>query len=91
MANTKDTDYRPIDQDFPVFGFSVDLGSIIGSVDTLFTLGLTQEQAIQFDGQAGIVPLNSLWTSYFSSETDAVSDHSSSSLLSLMNEVFFLL
>jgi Domain of unknown function (DUF5127) len=75
LSNAKDTNFRPIDQDFPVFGFSVDLGSVTGSVSTLFTLGLTQEQAIQFDGQTGIVPLNSLWTSYFSSETDTVSNH----------------
>lgn len=30
---------------------------------------------MQFDGAAGIVPLASLWTSYFSSETQAVSQH----------------
>lgn len=72
LANTKDTNYRPINQQYPVFGFSVDLGSVSGSVNTLYTLGLTQEQAIQFDGATGIVPLSSLWTSYFSSETDAV-------------------
>lgn len=73
LANTKDTHFRPIDKDFPVFGFSVDLGSVIDPVSTLFTLGLTQEQALQFDGQTGNVTLKSLWTSYFSSETDAVS------------------
>ncbi|KAL2063340.1 hypothetical protein VTL71DRAFT_5145 [Oculimacula yallundae] len=73
LANTKDTKYRSINQDYPVFGFSVDLGSVIGSVSTLYTIGLTQEQAIQFDGATGIVPLASLWTSYFSSETEALS------------------
>lgn len=73
LANTNDTNYRPINQNWPVFGFSVGLGSVTGSVSTLYTLGLTQEKAIQFDGSTGIVPLNSLWKSYFSSETDAVS------------------
>ncbi|KUJ24358.1 glutaminase GtaA [Mollisia scopiformis] len=73
LANTNDADYRPINQDWPVFGFSVGLGSVTGSVSTLYTLGLTQENAIQFDGATGIVPLTSLWTSYFSSETDALS------------------
>lgn len=73
LANTQDSDFRPIDQDWPVFGFSTDLGSLSGSVNTLYTIGLTQEQAIQFDGATGIIPLNSLWTSYFSSETDALS------------------
>lgn len=73
LSNTKDTNYRGINNNYPVFGFSVDLGSVKRSVNTLFTLGLTQKEAIQFDGKNGIVPLNSLWTSYFSSETDAVS------------------
>jgi hypothetical protein len=74
LANTKDTHFRPINKDFPVFGFSIDLGSITSPVSTLFALGLTQEQAILFDGQTGNVPLNSLWKSYFPSETDAVSE-----------------
>jgi hypothetical protein len=73
LGNTKDTNFRPINQDYPVFGFSRDLGSVTSSVSTLYTIGLTQEQAIQFDGRSGLVPLSSLWTSYFSSETDAVS------------------
>ncbi|KAH7403312.1 glutaminase GtaA [Cadophora sp. MPI-SDFR-AT-0126] len=73
LANTKDTNYRPINQNYPVFGFSVDLGAVTGSVNTLYTIGLTQEQAIQFDGATGVVPLASLWTSYFSSETEALS------------------
>ncbi|KAH7319365.1 glutaminase GtaA [Rhexocercosporidium sp. MPI-PUGE-AT-0058] len=73
LGNTKDPNYRPINQDYPVFGFSVDLGTVTGSINTLYTIGLTQEQAIQFDGATGIVPLASLWTSYFSSETEALS------------------
>ncbi len=73
LTDTKDKYFRPINKNFPVFGFSVDLGSVIHPVNTLFTLGLTQEQALQFDGQTGNVALNSLWTSYFSEETDAVS------------------
>ena len=73
LADTKDWNFRPINQDWPVFGFASDLGNIKNPVSTLYTLGLTQEQAIQFDGKTGIVPLHSLWTSYFSSELDAVS------------------
>jgi hypothetical protein len=73
LANTKDTNFRAIDDDYLVFGYSVDLDSVTGAVNTLFTLGLTQEQAIQFDGETGIVPLTSLWTSYFSNELSAVS------------------
>ena len=51
----------------------MDLGPVTGSVSTLYTLGLTQDQAVQFAGATGIIPLNSLWTSYFATDLDAVS------------------
>jgi hypothetical protein len=77
LANTKDTNYRPINQQYPVFGFSSDFGTIQQEThSTLYTIGLTQEQAIQFDGASGVVPLPSLWTSYFSNEEEAVSPKS---------------
>ncbi|EHK97397.1 hypothetical protein M7I_6812 [Glarea lozoyensis 74030] len=73
LANTKDTNYRPINQQYPVFGFSSDFGTIQQEThSTLYTIGLTQEQAVQFDGASGVVPLPSLWTSYFSSEEEAL-------------------
>ena len=74
LANTQDTNYRAINDDFPTFGFAVDLGSVEATpVSTLFTIGLTQEQAIQFDGATGDMSVPSLWTSYFPTELDAVS------------------
>jgi hypothetical protein len=73
LPNTQDSQYRPINDEYPVFGYAIDLGSVVGPTDTLFTLGLTQEDAVQFDGDTGIVPVTSLWTSYFSSELAAVS------------------
>jgi hypothetical protein len=77
LANTKDTNYRPINQQYPVFGFSNDFGSIQGETHSIvYTIGLTQKQAIQYDGANGVVPLPSLWTSYFGSEEEAVSDES---------------
>lgn len=79
LGNTKDTNFRPINQNWPVFGFATDLGSVSGPVNTVYTLGLTQEEAIQFDGATGVVPLTSLWTSHFGSESDAVS---------LFNQIF---
>ncbi|CZT46899.1 probable glutaminase GtaA [Rhynchosporium secalis] len=93
LADTKDTNYRPINQAYPVFGFSVDLGFVTRFVNTLYTIGLTQEQAIQFEGASGVVPLASLWTSFFTSETDALSffynDYSTatSTALSLDNKI----
>lgn len=75
LANAQDTHFRPINQDYPVFGFSVDLGSIYfaSPKSTLFTLGLTQDEALEFGSETGNVTLKTLWTSYFSRETDAVS------------------
>jgi len=72
LQNTKDTNYRPIRDNWPVFGFSVDLGSVTGPINTLFSLGLAQELAIQFLGKDGLAPVPSLWKTYFSKDTDAV-------------------
>ena len=73
LPNTQDLNYRPIDDAWPVFAYAVKLGSVVGPVSTLYTLGLTQEEAIQYDGETGIVPVSSLWTSYFPTELAAVS------------------
>ena len=74
LANTNDTNFRAIGDEYPTFGFAVDLGSVSATaVGTLFSIGLAQEQAIQFDGASGVVSVPSLWTSYFSTELDAVS------------------
>jgi len=67
LADTTDTNFWPINEDFPVFG------SIVSPMRTLFALNLMQEQAIRFEGQNGNITLNSLWTSYFPDETTAVS------------------
>ena len=73
LANTNDTNFRAINDDYPTFAFAVDLGSVEATtVGTLFSLGLTQEQAIQFDGASGDVSVPSLWTSYYATELDAV-------------------
>jgi len=67
---------------YPTFGFAVDLGSVSSTpVSTLFTIGLAQEQAVQFDGAQGNVNVPSLWTSYYPTELDAVSTRNTSSPL----------
>lgn len=81
LADSKDPNFRAVNQDWPVFGFCNDFGSIKDSVSVLYTLGLTQEIAVQFDGKNGLKPLNSLWTSYFSDELEAVSLHRSLPML----------
>jgi len=75
LANTNDTKYRAINNDYPIMGFAKDLGSVGSTpVKTLFTIGLYQEQAIQFSSTSKTPsPVNSLWTAYFANEIDAVS------------------
>lgn len=74
LSNSVDTNFRAISDNWPVFGFSSDLGTIDSSpVSTLFSLGLTQEEAVQFEGASAYGPVKSLWTSYFDDELDALS------------------
>lgn len=92
LANTEDTSYRGIDDDYPVFGFAVNLGEVGSSTSsTLFQLSLHQDYCVQFEGASGNQTIPCLWTSYFDSDTAAVrlsvrngigsltDDHSSSS------------
>lgn len=74
LANTQDTNFRGIDDNYPVFGYAVDLGKVgNSSVSTLFQLSLHQENCVQFEGANGNQSVPCLWTSYFSDETSAVS------------------
>ena len=69
LANTNDTAFRAINDNFPTFAFAKDLGTVSDTpVSTLFTVALAQTEAIQFDGAQGNVSLPSLWTDYFSDE-----------------------
>ncbi|CAI7632619.1 hypothetical protein N7533_000851 [Penicillium manginii] len=74
LSNTADTNYRAISDKWPVFAFSYDLGNV-GSkpVDTLFSLGLTQDEAIQYEGSSSYSSIPSLWKSYFDTELEALS------------------
>jgi len=66
LPNEGDDDFRPIDQDYPVFRFAKNFGNVSDSpADTLFTIGLCQQNAIQFNGSSGYKASPSLWRSYF--------------------------
>lgn len=87
LTNDGDTKFRAISKDWPVFGFASDLGTVKSSpVSTLFSLGLTQDDAIQYEGSSSYGAVPSLWKSYFETEVSAVSffhkDFSESSRLS---------
>lgn len=75
LTNGADTEYRAIDDNFPVFGFAIDLGSISSTpLTTLFQLSLHQRNCIQFEsGLNNVQQLGCLWNSYFSTDTEAVS------------------
>lgn len=74
LSNSHNSDFRAISKDWPVFGFASDLGSVNSeTASRLFTIGLDQREAIQFNGAAGTNPVPSLWTNYFDDGEDAVS------------------
>ncbi|QQK48227.1 Glutaminase GtaA [Penicillium digitatum] len=86
LINGGDTNFRAISSTWPVFGFSSDLGLIDSTpVSTLFSLGLTQDEAVQYEGASNYAPVPSLWKSYFDTELAALSffhqDHAESSNL----------
>ncbi|KAK3070547.1 hypothetical protein LTR53_010284 [Teratosphaeriaceae sp. CCFEE 6253] len=63
----------PCADNFPVFAFAVDLGSVGSCIETtLFELALVQDYCIQFENASGNVSVPCLWSSYFDSNTAAV-------------------
>jgi Domain of unknown function (DUF5127)/Domain of unknown function (DUF4965)/Domain of unknown function (DUF1793)/Domain of unknown function (DUF4964) len=63
LANTNDTDYRAIEDNWPVFGFAVDLGTLGTTPATIpLSIGLVRTPAISYLGQN----LQPLWTTYYS-------------------------
>ncbi|KAJ5930458.1 hypothetical protein N7466_005951 [Penicillium verhagenii] len=87
LTNGADTNYRAIQDEWPVFAFASNLGSVSSTpVSTLFSLGLTQDEAVQYEGASAYAPLQSLWKAYFDTELDALAffhgDFSESSSLS---------
>ncbi|KAI0388618.1 glutaminase GtaA [Xylariaceae sp. FL0594] len=73
LPNTKDTNFRAVNNNWPVFGFAKNLGPVQGPVNTLFTIGLTQDNAVRLLGKGdGLTTYPSLWKSYFGRDMDAV-------------------
>ncbi|KAI1850635.1 hypothetical protein JX265_004345 [Neoarthrinium moseri] len=74
LANAKDSNFRAVNDNWPVFAFAKGFGSVgSSSVSTLYSLGLTQDNAISFLGEgSGMTTVPSLWKSYFSNGLDAM-------------------
>jgi hypothetical protein len=74
LSNTVDVQHRQVKDRWPVFGFAKDLGRVgQAPKSSLFSIGLVQDNAVQFLGSNGISKLPSLWKSYFKDELTAVS------------------
>ena len=67
LTNTSDPNYRPIQDNWPVFGFCADLGKLGGVAKTIpLSIGLVRTPAVSYQGQ----DLQPLWTASFSSWQD---------------------
>jgi Domain of unknown function (DUF5127)/Domain of unknown function (DUF4965)/Domain of unknown function (DUF1793)/Domain of unknown function (DUF4964) len=67
LANSNDTSYRAINDNWPVFGLAVDLGQVGGQAVTVpFAVGQVRTPAVSYQGQN----LQPLWTTYFSGVQD---------------------
>jgi len=87
LNGSKDANFRAINDHWPVFGYATDFGKVGSKAQSsLFTLGLAQDEAVQFLGANGNRTLHSLWKSYFVDELSALSafhnDYEASSKLS---------
>jgi hypothetical protein len=87
LDNAEDSEFRSINAGWPVFGYSLNMGSVGSDAKSqLFTIGLCQDDAIQFLGADGLTTLPSLWKSYFEDDLAALSffykDYAESSKLS---------
>ncbi|EGX88441.1 glutaminase GtaA [Cordyceps militaris CM01] len=56
----------------PVFALSRDLGKVNETVATLFTIGIAQDEAIQYHGVGDQKGLPSLWRVYYSNDSELV-------------------
>ncbi|KAL1797760.1 hypothetical protein ACET3X_004366 [Alternaria dauci] len=87
LDNAQDSDFRPINAGWPVFGYALAMGSVGSDVNSqLFTIGICQDEATQFLGADDLVILPSLWKDYFGDDVSALSffynDYEESSKLS---------
>ena len=75
LPNSQDPNYRAINDAYPVFGFSLDLGSVsTTSQSSLFQLSLHQQNCVLFESTLNTdADVPCLWTSYFDTDEAAVS------------------
>ena len=74
LANTQDTNFRAVSNDWPVFGLAHDLGTVSGTSPTVvYAVGHVRDPAIQYIvANNGRQSRNLYFWSEFSSVTDPV-------------------
>ncbi|KAL2166674.1 hypothetical protein VTG60DRAFT_2304 [Thermothelomyces hinnuleus] len=74
LSNAKESNFRPVNDQWPVFAFSHDLGNVEAyEVERVFTLGLIQDQVINFAGKNGqLEAVPGLWSSYYKDQVSAL-------------------
>ncbi|ERT02943.1 hypothetical protein HMPREF1624_01247 [Sporothrix schenckii ATCC 58251] len=73
LDNKVDTTFRSIGDNWPVFAFSRDFGSVLSEEDVLFTIGLAQDEVINFQGNnTSPEALRSLWSTVYNSDEDCL-------------------
>ncbi|TPX12214.1 uncharacterized protein E0L32_007100 [Thyridium curvatum] len=74
LDDGQDDKFRAVNDNWPVFGLSKDLGDVSGTEkEVLFTLGVAQDQVINFQGATdGPAGLKGLWTSAYGSDVDSL-------------------
>lgn len=68
LANTEDTDYRAVSNDWPVFAFAKNLGTVTSTATSpvVFTIGHVRDPAIQYITANDVMQARSVyfWTSF---------------------------
>ncbi|KAF9259183.1 DUF1793-domain-containing protein [Marasmius fiardii PR-910] len=73
LNNTKDSSFRNIDDNFPVFAYAHDLGSVTSSVSSIvWAIGLVRNPSIRQTVGGGSLDLPPYWTTRYNSANDGI-------------------
>ncbi|KAF9256003.1 DUF1793-domain-containing protein [Marasmius fiardii PR-910] len=68
LNNTKDTGFRNINDNYPVFAYAHDLGSITTRASIVWAIGLVRDHVIQDTTGSNTISLPGYWTTKFQSD-----------------------
>ncbi|KAK7470511.1 hypothetical protein VKT23_001937 [Stygiomarasmius scandens] len=72
LPNTKDTNFRAVSDNWPVFGLAHDLGSITSATEVLFAVGHIRDPAIEYITVDGMQNRSLFFWSQFSSAAQVI-------------------